>query len=258
MHADYLIYTWHADKCMTTIYKMKPFSRKKFIYGSHPPFTAHCLFTGTTTVTSSVAASLKTWTKTHSAATEACSTLKITATCTSVTENVFHVTLYHTLLCLMDILHRLSDGRAACFNPLPVAAGDSAAAPHESEWDFQTISSVCFTLLAKPDGWSSTHQTNTRKFKPSLEGILKKNTAHSVIENTIRQNCNMAATFWHTCECCTDYLPVKDGRWKSASLIDQNELYLPLHIQADTYIHTVIHTRITDCRVKCKSWYIIS
>lgn len=61
MHTEYMIYMRQAGKYLTTIYGMKQLSReKKFISGSHPPFAALALSTGTTTVTSSVTASPKT------------------------------------------------------------------------------------------------------------------------------------------------------------------------------------------------------
>lgn len=90
MHTMCLIYMWHADKyyVTSTIHKMKAFSSKKLIYGSHPPFTSPCFSSGTTTVTSSEAASLKTWSS-------LCSTVQWglqlnESRVSSVIENKFH------------------------------------------------------------------------------------------------------------------------------------------------------------------------
>lgn len=158
---------------MTSIvYKIKPLSRKKAIYGSHSPFMLPVF-----------PLELQQWplvwllpprpeSKAHTEATHVYSTVKW-VTCISVTENSFHSWLFIPLcFVLMNTLHYLSDGRATCLNLLPssVAAGDFVAAPHESEQDFQITFNVCFTQLAKPDVWSSTQAMNTRKFRQSLVG----------------------------------------------------------------------------------------
>lgn len=141
--------------------------------------SAPCLSSGTATVTSSVAVSLRTC-KLCSIGGLQC---REWVTCTS--RQSLYYTLFFIPFCFVYWTIALFERwRRNVFKPAvsSVAAGDSLAALHESEWDFQITSHVCFTLLAKPDGWSSTQATNTRKFRQSWN-IFKNNPAYFVIDN---------------------------------------------------------------------------
>lgn len=130
-----------------------------------PPFSAPCLSSGTTTVTSSVAVSLKTW-RQDWLCSSSCSRPQYSEDYSKVShlsDRKMNFTL--TLLCYSAPLgFHTSDGdvsRPAAFH-FAVAAGDLLAASHESERDFKITSRVCFTLLAKTR-WTEFNPGNKRQ-----------------------------------------------------------------------------------------------
>lgn len=202
------------------------------------PFATSLLYSGTTTVTSSVADSNRSLQgREHIQANEC------------VTENEFHQILRSILLHLMDTLHGLSDGGVTCLNRFHELQVILLAAPHESDWHFQTISHVCLILLAKPDGWSSTRATNTRRFQYSLDLYLQL-----YIKIHVR---------------ATDYVLVNSGnswkrvRWESPSLncllskFNDGILYLKTEF-GTAFMHVPLIHNNTDCRVQPNTWDIIT